>query len=106
MTENDLLISFGDPVKTLGSGRIIGKAVVFSGPNDPDRVGDYFTKSTYFGRHSEVDLYWHHRRDPALKDPLTTARLSMGSDALMAEAQLNLGDPAHLKLWRLAEKGL
>jgi hypothetical protein len=99
---HDLLISFGGAIKTLGSGKIVGKAIVFSGPNDPDRVGDFFTKSTYFGKHAEVDLYWDHRRD----DPLTTARLSMGTDALMATAQLDLSDATQRKLWNLAERGL
>lgn len=44
----DIIVQFGGEMKSLGEGKFEGYLVRFSSADDPDLVGDYFTKSTEF----------------------------------------------------------
>jgi HK97 family phage major capsid protein len=61
--ESDQLIYFGGEVKSLGGGKIGGYLVRFTGPDDTDLEGDYFTSDTVFGKAADLDLYWNHGLD-------------------------------------------
>lgn len=60
---NEMLVTFGGEVKALGDGRFGGYLVRFSSANDPDLVGDFFTKQTDFGIESgqKTPVYFNHR---------------------------------------------
>lgn len=98
MDTNDTLTYFGGEVKALGGGKIGGRLVRFSSPNDPDLVGDFFTAETDFGfegvKHTPV--YLNHRR--AFKSPkgqvlrvrekIGEAELTKADDGILIEAIL------------------
>ena len=63
---DDRLVYFGDAVKRLDGGKIGGYLVRFSGQDDTDLEGDYFTPETKFGKARELDLYWNHGLDRKL----------------------------------------
>ena len=69
MTEHNTLIFQGSEVKALDdSGKIGGYLVVFSGPEDPDLTGDFFTAETDFGSIKNTALLFNHGMDAVLKN--------------------------------------
>jgi len=56
---DDILIAYGQELKSLGDGRIGGYGITFGGK---DLEGDFFTPSTYFGAHGGdgADCLFHH----------------------------------------------
>src|SRR5687767_10948561 len=66
---DDTLAFYGGSVKALGGGKVGGYLVLFSGPDDPDLQGDYFTKSTDFFIESGESrpILYRHGVHPVIK---------------------------------------
>src|SRR5262249_11903809 len=45
---SESMVYYGGEVKALPDGKVGGYLVLFTGPDNPDLAGDYFTKSTEF----------------------------------------------------------
>lgn len=91
----ETLVAFGGELKALGDGRVGGYLVVFSGPNDPDLTGDFFTKDTDFGDAADTDVYYHHGLDQRLgRRKLTVGKATLKKDdiGVWMEGQLALRD--------------
>jgi HK97 family phage major capsid protein len=103
----DELVYAGEAVKSLGGGRIGGYLVRFSGPDDPDLAGDFFTKDTDFGPHQTSLVYYHHGQDGTLKRRLLdpAAKLRKDDFGVWVEAQLSMRDEYERWLLAEAEKG-
>jgi HK97 family phage major capsid protein len=103
----DELVYAGEAVKSLGGGRIGGYLVRFSGPDDPDLAGDFFTKDTDFGPHQTSLVYYHHGQDGTLKRRLLdpAAKLRTDDFGVWVEAQLSMRDEYERWLLAEAEKG-
>lgn len=67
---DDLLITFGDELKSAGDGRFTGRLVRFSSADDKDLAGDYFTKNTDFGIKDgqTTPIYFNHRLPISTRD--------------------------------------
>ena len=95
MNIEDLLVTFGDDleIKRLEDGglEVKGWAVRFTGPDDTDLEGDYFTSDTDFGPSKEVGLYYHHGMDKELgRKRIGTAELEKKDAGLWMQAQMKL----------------
>jgi HK97 family phage major capsid protein len=95
MNIDDLLVTFGDDleIKRLEDGglEVKGFAVRFTGPDDTDLEGDYFTGETDFGPAKEVGLYYHHGMDKELgRQRIGTAALEKKDAGLWMQAQMKL----------------
>ena len=95
MNIDDLLVTFGDDleIKRLEDGglEVKGWAVRFTGPNDTDLEGDYFTGDTDFGAVKEVGLYYQHGMDKELgRKRIGTAELEKKDAGLWMQAQMKL----------------
>jgi phage head maturation protease len=105
---DDTMISFGGAVKSLGSGRIGGYLVQFTGPNDPDLVGEYFTPETDFWLDGETTkrVIYHHGFDKKLGiRQLGRAALKIDDVGVWVEAQLDLRDEYERKVEAMAKAG-
>ncbi len=93
-------------VKFVGDGRIQGYLVIFGNSDQPDLVGDYFTKDTDFWDEvlpKERPLTWAHAHDDATNgEPIIGQIVDMGADAIgkWYEAQM---DKAH-QYWAAIQK--
>lgn len=104
----DTLAFYGGTVKALGNGKVGGYLVLFSGPDDPDLQGDYFTKSTDFkiknGR--ELDILYRHGSHPVIKSrTLGSAKVLIDDAGLFLEGELELRDKYEQAIYKLAEMG-
>ena len=95
MNIDDLLVTFCDDleIKRLEDGglEVKGWAVRFTGPDDTDLEGDYFTGDTDFGAVKEVGLYYQHGMDKELgRKRIGTAELEKKDAGLWMQAQMKL----------------
>lgn len=105
----DLLISVGGCVKALGDGRLAGLLIPFGNPETLDLEGEFFDARTDYGLDFPVktNLYYHHGMDKALgRSPLGRAALKLDEAGVWFEAQLDLSERYHRKIYELAERGL
>lgn len=104
----DTLVYYGDAVKALGGGKVGGYLVRFSGPEDPDLQGDFFTKSTDFMIDSGDfrPILYRHGIHPVIKSQrLGRARLTIDDVGVFVEGELELRDRYEKAIYALAEKG-
>lgn len=99
----EALAFLGEPVKSLGGGRVGGYLVRFSTPEDPDLAGEFFTKDTDFGPHQSSLVFYHHAQDGTLKRLTldTAAKLRKDDFGVWVEAQLRMRD--EYERWIAAE---
>lgn len=96
----------GDTVKALGNGKIGGYLVRFGSENDPDLVGDFFTKETEFGTNKTPPLLYHHGFDEKLKTRIIgEGEWKSDETGLWYEAQLNQRDEYEKMIYDLVEAG-
>jgi hypothetical protein len=104
--QNDT-IYFGSQVKMLPNGKVGGYLVRFSGPSDPDLVGDFFTKETVFGPNRTPPLLYHHGFDGTLKSRIIgDTEWKIDDVGIWLEAQLSLRDEYEKHINDLVEKGM
>lgn len=104
----DQLIYFGDQVKALGDGKLGGYLVRFTSEQDPDLVGDYFTKDTDLGVESgdRLSVYYHHGYDPTIKNRrMGRADVTIDDVGVWLEATLKLRDEYEQMVYDLAKQG-
>lgn len=101
------VIAFGDEIKALDNGRIGGYLVRFSSADDPDLVGDYFTRDTNFGPHKTSIVYYQHGFDGTLKSRVLddNATLTVRDAGVWIEAQLSMRDDYERMLYEAAAAG-
>ena len=108
---DDTLISFGDAVKALGNGKIGGYLIRFATPEDPDLIGEFFTKDTdYGGLDGSIPpngtVYYQHGLDPKMKHRrFGIADHRVDEFGVWAEVQLGMRDKYEKFLYQLAEQG-
>lgn len=97
---DDTLVNYGGSVKSLPSGHVGGYLVRFSGPNDPDLTGDFFTKDTDFGFSPGETLksavYFNHRlplktrdgRQLTIKQKIGNGTLTLDDTGVFIDAVL------------------
>lgn len=106
---DDTLISFGGSVKSLGDGRVGGYLVVFTGANDPDLTGEFFTRDTDFWFDPDEQpvvkrVIYNHGFDKVLGlRKIGKATLRVDDAGVWAEAQLDLRDEYERKIESLAK---
>ena len=107
MTEHNTLIFQGSEVKALDdSGKIGGYLVVFSGPEDPDLTGDFFTAETDFGSIKNTALLFNHGMDAVLKNRvLGSGEWKIDDVGVWVEGILNMRDDYEKALYNLAKQG-
>ena len=107
MNEHNTLIFQGSEVKALDdSGKIGGYLVVFSGPEDPDLTGDFFTKDTDFGSIKNTALLFNHGMDAVLKNRvLGSGEWKIDDVGVWVEGILNMRDDYEKALYDLAKAG-
>jgi phage head maturation protease len=106
--DTDMLAINGGAVKALGGGKIGGYLVVFSGPEDPDLQGDYFTKGTDFFIESgdQRPILYRHGVHPVIKSRnLGKAKLTIDDVGVFVEGELKLRDNYEKAIYALAERG-
>jgi hypothetical protein len=105
---DDILAFDGGAVKALGDGKVGGYLVLFSGPDDPDLQGDYFTKSTDF-KLQDGDLrpiLYRHGVHPAIKSrTLGRAEVKIDDVGIFLAGELELRDKYEKAIYKLAEMG-
>ncbi len=92
---DDALISYGTEVKALADGQVSGYLVRFSGEDQPDLEGEFFTKQTDFDiRPGErTPIYYHHGQDPMLgKRIIGEGSMLLDDVGVWVEGQLKLRD--------------
>lgn len=99
---DDVLISFGGEIKSLGDGKIGGVLVRFSSDADPDLAGDFFTKETDFGIEDgqKTAIYLNHRQPlktkkgkaVAVRERIGTGTLKVTDEGVLIEAILDEHD--------------
>jgi len=105
-SEDEELVYFGDTIKALGDGKLGGYLVRFSGDDQPDLQGEFFTKDTDFGDVAFSAVYYNHGLDPVLKRrKLGKADLRVDDFGVWAETQLNMRDEYEQFIHEMAEKG-
>jgi HK97 family phage major capsid protein len=96
--DNDMLLTFGGEVKSLGDGRIGGYLVRFSDPEHHDLEGEYFDAATDYDIDdgTKTSVYLNHRRPLTTKDGKRVAvrekigegTLRLDSDGVLIDAIL------------------
>ena len=106
---NDTVVVNGGEIKSLGSRRIGGYAVLFTGPNDADQQGEFFTRHTDFyldDGTSRRRLLWDHGRDSKLRTrKLADAVLHVAEKGVWCEAELRRMDAVEEHVLALTNKG-
>lgn len=108
MALSETLVGFGSEVKALGDGKVGGYLVVFSGPEDPDLTGDYFTKDTDFDVEDGAvkSVFYAHGQDPQVgKRRIGKGSVKQTDVGVWIEAQLDLADEYQKAIYELAKKG-
>lgn len=107
----DVLIALGGACKSLpqrGPGWFSGLGVIYSSENDPDLVGEFFTKNTRCGLQpgNVVNTFYRHGQNPKLgRKQLTVASFSEEREGIRFTGRLDLTDPFQQRIDRLIEKG-
>jgi HK97 family phage major capsid protein len=103
---DDELIAFGGEIKALGDGKVGGYLVRFSGVDDPDVQGDYFTKDTAFIIPDTLPVFYHHGLDAKLgKRVIGQATTRTDEVGVWAETQMNLRDAYEKAIYAMVESG-
>jgi hypothetical protein len=102
------LVTFGAAVKIIDESayKVGGYLVLFSGPDDPDLVGDFFTKSTNYGPHETSLVYYSHGLNGKLERQ-ELGQVSLKSDDLgiWVEGEINKANKYAKKILELAKQG-
>jgi HK97 family phage prohead protease len=106
---SDFLVGFGgEAIKALPDGRLRGRLVHFTGPEDYDVTREFFDGKTDFGTAlpAKLGLYYHHGFDATLgKRRLGHAEVKAEDDGLWFETQLDLADRYQARIYDLARAG-
>lgn len=104
----DLLVVQGGEIKSLGGGKVGGYLVLFSGDQDPDLTGDFFTKDTDFGLGSvpRSGIYYDHGLDPVIgKRRLGEGELRVDDTGVWIEGVLQMRDAYEQAIDQLVHAG-
>jgi phage head maturation protease len=109
---DETMMIYGGSIKTTDDGRVSGYLVRFGSPRDTDLEGDFFTKSTDFGRPMQVGetyplrLYYAHGMDPRVgRKAIGEGVVKMDDAGLWYEGQIEQSDEYRAMIKRLAQEG-
>ncbi|SRR6266545_343386 len=109
MSDETYFTFSGGAVKSLGSNKIGGRVVTFSGARDPDRELDFFDGSTDFWLNSGGErrpILYRHGIDGTIKRRrFGEVQLSKAADGIWAQGYIAGKDEHSLKLMQMAEAG-
>jgi HK97 family phage major capsid protein len=102
--DNETMIAFGQSVKALPDGRVVGIGVRFGGQ---DLTGEYFDKQTYLGEGKEFPAMYNHGQDPEVGRRVIGKSKITKTDQIGVwfETQLNLRDEYEKAIYELARAG-
>ncbi len=116
---SDILVMQGGAIKALGKstfegktiGKLGGKLCRFTTPDQADSYGDVFDIKTDFGlavgETMKSPVYFHHALDPKISAmKLGMGTLTMGTDGVDIEAEIDLSNPVAAEKYEAAVKGL
>jgi HK97 family phage prohead protease len=107
--EADFLVGFGGAaIKALPEGRLRGRLVHYTGPDDYDITAEFFDAATDFGTAlpAKLGLYYQHGFDPTIgRRRLGHAEVKAEDDGLWFETQLDLADRYQARIYQLAQAG-
>jgi HK97 family phage major capsid protein len=104
--KQDDLIFDGGAVKALGNGKVGGYLVRYSGEEDTDLEGEFFTDATDFGEATKLPVLYHHGLDSKIgRRRIGTGEVRRDDEGVWLEAQLNMRDGYEKLIYELAEKG-
>lgn len=90
----------------LPGGKVGGYLVTFSGPNDPDLTGDFFTAETVFGPNHTPPLMYHHGLDGTLKTRIIgETEWKIDDVGVWVEAQLAMRDEYENEIRKMIDAG-
>lgn len=95
MDPEEILISFGGQLKALGEGKFGGYLVRFTTAEDPDLVGDFFTKSTefYIEDGDPLPIIYDHGLNKTIKNrKIGRASVKFTDAGLWVDGELNMRD--------------
>ena len=96
----------GSSVKALGNGKVGGYLVRYTGVDEPDLQGDFFTSDSDLGIHNEIPVLYHHGTDKAIgRRILGLAKVTRDPVGLWVESQLSMRDDYEKQIYKLAEDG-
>lgn len=109
---DDIMVGFGDAVKSTVDGRVSGYLVRFGSTRDTDLEGDFFGPTTDFGRPlNEGDtfplrLYYAHGMDPQVgRKAIGDGMVTVKNAGLWYEGQIAESDQYREMIKRLAQEG-
>ena len=104
--DQETLLAYGGAVKRLEGNRIGGYLARFTGPDDTDLEGDFFTSDTKFGKVTNPDLLWNHTMDAKVGDRVIGEGTLTKTDAgLWFEGVLEERDEYEKYIARLVDMG-
>jgi hypothetical protein len=107
MAPEDLVFSGGE-IKALGGGKVGGYLVRFTGPDDVDAEGEYFTAKSELGvtEGSALPVFYHHGMDALVKARrVGRGQVRLDDIGAWMEAQLELRDEYEKAIYEMAEAG-
>jgi len=101
------LISIGSAVKAYPDGTLGGYLVRFTGPDEPDEHGEYFTQRTdFWGPPSQAGVVFHHGFARGLgKRRIGWGRLAKNDRGIVIKAMLDPSLPANQAIYAAAKAG-
>lgn len=105
---NETVIVHGGPVKAIEEteGRVGGYVVLFSGADDPDLQGDFFTKDTDFGILTHSAVLWHHGKDKTIgTKSIGVVEIKADEVGVWAEGVLNLRNKYEKAIYEMVKAG-
>jgi len=116
---SDILVMQGGAIKALGKstfegksiGKLGGKLCRFTTPDQADSYGDVFDVKTDYGlavgETMKSPVYYHHALDPQISAmKLGMGTLTMGTDGVDIEAEIDLNNAVAAEKYDMAVKGL
>jgi hypothetical protein len=115
--DDTLVIDSGEPIKSIeikeGKATVGGYAIRFSGPEQKDLAGEYFTKSTYLGSHhgDGADVLFNHGFAPTkafdkiCERIFASAKATLDEVGLFVQHTLDLADEYEAAIAKLVASG-
>lgn len=103
----DMLVRDGGAIKALGNGRVGGYLALFTGPDQPDLQGDYFTKTTDFSidNGDQRPIYYRHGVHPLIKSQrIGKATLTVDDVGVFVDGEIDLRNKYIRALYMRAEQ--
>lgn len=92
---SNILVAYGDAVKSNEQGLLEGRAIVFGSPESPDssRYKDYFSEETFVNRKNTFEVMLGFEHGDGYSEDIGEATITKTADGWEAVAQLDMDNP-------------